>query len=379
MDRLNPDDRKEMESEQEKHQNRSEAMKGNQNAYKGGSKEDLQNQLVKITEDKQKNLKKIKDLHDEMNKLKESKALSKNKVKIIKIEKNGYVRQENDSDLDLVQNFKERVKQLNYPIVFDDYGNGISHLWITVPEDEVNDVKSKLSHKSIKVYEENEKHFNDDYEGIMDYEDLLDEGYNKLKPKYNKLENDTELKNLQKEINDLEDKNYQLEKDGNELSKEISNMSSDYVDTGVANIVKTTDASMDNKEPIAKATKVADGKVIIPNDPAVKSQMKQLIASRYTSYVGNNSYGDMLSEVYYDGENLISTDAKTMKVIKIGKLDGIEPNKYVKIDISGKDNISINQMDKKVGQYPNYKRVIPNGNDQTFAIDNKLAKEKLKL
>ena len=59
------------------------------------------------------------------------------------------------------------------------------------------------------------------------------------------------------------------------------------------------------------------------------------------------------------------------------KLDGIEPNKYVKIDISGKDNISINQMDKKVGQYPNYKRVIPNGNDQTFAIDNKLAKEKI--
>lgn len=162
-----------------------------------------------------------------------------------------------------------------------------------------------------------------------------------------------------------------------DVDKEWNKMDSDYVDTGVANIVKTTDASMDNKEPIAKATKVADGKVTIPNDPAVKSQMKQLIASRYTDYVGNTSYGDMLSEVYYDGENLVSTDAKAMKIIKIGKLDGIEPNKYVKIDISGKDNISINQMDKKVGQYPNYKRVIPNGNDQTFAIDNKLAKEKI--
>ena len=136
-------------------------------------------------------------------------------------------------------------------------------------------------------------------------------------------------------------------------------------------------ASMDDKEPIAKTTKVADGKVTIPNDPAVKSQMKQLIASRYTDYVGNTHYGDILSEVYYDGENLVSTDAKAMKVIKIGKLDGIEPNKYVKIDISGKDNISINQMDKKVGQYPSYKRVIPDGNDQTFAIDNKLAKEKI--
>ena len=36
MDRLNPEDRKEMESEAEKHQNRSDAMKGNKNAYKGG-------------------------------------------------------------------------------------------------------------------------------------------------------------------------------------------------------------------------------------------------------------------------------------------------------------------------------------------------------
>ena len=35
MDRLNPEDRKEIESEYKKHQNRSDAMKGNKNAYKG--------------------------------------------------------------------------------------------------------------------------------------------------------------------------------------------------------------------------------------------------------------------------------------------------------------------------------------------------------
>ena len=37
MDRLNPEDRKEMESEYEKHQNRSDAMKGNKNAEKFGA------------------------------------------------------------------------------------------------------------------------------------------------------------------------------------------------------------------------------------------------------------------------------------------------------------------------------------------------------
>lgn len=156
-------------------------------------------------------------------------------------------------------------------------------------------------------------------------------------------------------------------------NKEWEKMNSDNEDSDVTNIENSKSLNMDDKKIIAKSTKVADGKSSIPNTPEIKSVMKQLIASRDKGFAPG-TYREALSEVYYDGENLVSTNGKAMKVVKVGKLEGIEPDSHVKIDISGKDNITIEKT-KDMGRFPNYKRVIPDNHNQSFTLDNKLLRQ----
>lgn len=62
-----------LESEYEKTQNRSEAMKGNKNAYKGGSKEELQNELMSLSKQKSEILDEIKRTNGDLAKLNQDK------------------------------------------------------------------------------------------------------------------------------------------------------------------------------------------------------------------------------------------------------------------------------------------------------------------
>ena len=132
------------------------------------------------------------------------------------------------------------------------------------------------------------------------------------------------------------------------------------------------------KDKIAETTKIEDGKVSIPATREIKNEIKNLLATAAKeSNVLNYPRREFLAHVYYDGENLVSTDGKQMKVIKIGEIDGIEPNKYIKIDTTGKENIILEQDEKDYGFYPNYKRVIPDNNKQLIKFDNNALKDKI--
>ena len=137
-------------------------------------------------------------------------------------------------------------------------------------------------------------------------------------------------------------------------------------------------SAAEKKENIAKTTKIEEGKVSIPATREIKNEIKNLLATAAKkSNVLNDARREFLAHVYYDGENLITTDGKKMKVIKIGEIDGIEPNKYIEIDTTGKDDIILKQDEKDYGFYPNYKRVIPDGNKQQIKFDNNALKDKI--
>ena len=132
------------------------------------------------------------------------------------------------------------------------------------------------------------------------------------------------------------------------------------------------------KDKIAETTKIEEGKVAIPATREIKNEIKNLIDIASKNPMDKrDSRREFLTHVYYDGENLVSTDGKQMKVIKIGEIDGIEKNKYIKIDTTGKDNIVIEQDEKDYGFYPNYKRVIPENNKQQIKLDNNALKDKI--
>ena len=131
----------------------------------------------------------------------------------------------------------------------------------------------------------------------------------------------------------------------------------------------------DKKTPIGKSTKIAEGKVSIPATKEVKNEIKQLISCLNKEKI-DGTYRDVMKHVYYDGENMIATDGMQLKVINVGELDGIEPNKYVNIDTKGKD-IVIEQDEKDYGRYPAYKRVLPENNKQQIRFNNNILKQKI--
>lgn len=132
------------------------------------------------------------------------------------------------------------------------------------------------------------------------------------------------------------------------------------------------DSTKAKKKNIAETTKVADGKVTIPATREIKNEIKSLLNNLDKSPVR-----PFMNHVYYDGENMVATDGKTLKTIKIGAIDGIEPNKYLKIDTSGKENITIEQDNENYGNFPSYKRVIPENNNQKINLNNSILKDKI--
>lgn len=145
LDRLNSEDRKEMKAEFKKYKKQSQKVS-----------------TVSPEEEK------------------ENKTINRNDVVILKLARAGFSRSEDDSDLDKNQNLREYVKN-SYPVVFDDYGNGVSKIWIAVTKDKLDKVKKDLSNKKFSVSEETKESFEDEYFDVADFNDFIDEGFSKIK------------------------------------------------------------------------------------------------------------------------------------------------------------------------------------------------------
>lgn len=130
-----------------------------------------------------------------------------------------------------------------------------------------------------------------------------------------------------------------------------------------------------DKEPVGTFEKSGDNAVVMD---ATKEQ-KALFDSLKKS-VSKDNTRPFMTDCYYDGENIISTDGRRLVCIKAGDI-GIEPG-FVKVNTDG-GKIKLEKFEKDFGesqvkQFPNYNRVMPDKNKQQVSLDSKRLKEKLK-
>lgn len=297
-----------------------------------------------------------------------------------------------------------RLKHIVSPIEFNDnHGNKIRYEIDEVkdaPEDYQNPVRVYKVEGNVRTeIAGNVKNYEDAYGAVMEQVEKTKEGTTETEKKYidesiktlpkedskgNKIEESEaekkeDLEAALKEVEDAIDNagDYddieELEKERQKLLKETGKDKKPETKRNSIPAFTAVDKVVE-KDPIAKATYVADGKAEIPATREIKNEIKQLMKN-----VSKNDIQPELQNVYYDGENLVATDAKGIKIIKIGELGGIGADSYVKFDMSGKDKIKVEKIANNTGtrRFPNYKRVIPDGNKQKVTIDNRAFKDKI--
>ena len=129
-----------------------------------------------------------------------------------------------------------------------------------------------------------------------------------------------------------------------------------------------------DKEPSGIGTfeKIDTNTVEMPTDKATRVLFDNLNKSRSTEKAR-----EFMTDCYYDGENLVATDGKRLTIIKTGNV-GFEPG-YVNVKTDG-GKVTLERIEKKElrSSFPNYKKVIPENNNQEVKLNNKVLTEKLK-
>ena len=130
------------------------------------------------------------------------------------------------------------------------------------------------------------------------------------------------------------------------------------------------------KEPsgLGTFTKIDDKTVEMPSNKASKQLFENLNKSR-----SSDKTRGFMTECYYDGENIVSTDGLRMTVVKAGDI-GLEPG-YVSVNTDGgKIRLERDEERTKENRFPNYKAVVSNNesSNQEVKLDNKALTEKLK-
>ena len=360
---------KQKENEAEKTQNRSEDMKGNQNARKFGADWEEKRKEIqeKITENTDKLLEDNDNAKDTYEKLQNQ--LNKRKADA-ELYRKYLGNQEEPED---VKDFRKWCDD-----VIEQYRKEVTN----TPSKEIiskweETARNTPTEKLEEVYNGKQKvDYSNEYENFIDStiinefakdKDLVfPQPYTMLKDIATRKFDNSDKIRLEVIKKELEKRN----KGNTEETSESSNKK--YKSTPSFKPVKSVNVK---KSAIAETTKIADGKVSLPGTKEVKNEIKQLISCLLKDKT-EGTYRDVMKHVYYDGENMIATDGKQLKVINVGEMDGIEPNKYLSIDTKGKD-IIIEQDEKDYGRYPAYKRVMPDNNNMQIRFDNNVLKEKI--
>ena len=265
------------ESESEKHQNRSDAMKGNKNAYKGDPKD-----VAKYI--------------------------------------NGKTNDDEERNTMLLEAFNER------------YGTRDKHSGNRYAMMAVGELYSKVKQER--------PHTDEWYDAINNYDEAAE--------MYKMVVGDNGIALYNSEVEKIRMK-------PNTKAEKLSDLSKPA-----------------KKENVGTFTKVDDKTVEMPADKSTKQLFENLNKSR------SKDYGrEFMTDCYYDGENIVSTDGMRMTIIKAENI-GLDPG-YVSVNTDG-GKIRLESIDKKGlrSSFPNYKRVIPERNNQEVKLDNKALTEKLK-
>ena len=130
-----------------------------------------------------------------------------------------------------------------------------------------------------------------------------------------------------------------------------------------------------DKSSVGTFTKVDENNVEMP---ATKETMALFDSLKKS--VSKDDTRPFMTDCYYDGENIISTDGRRLVCIKAGNI-GLDEG-FVKVKTDG-GKIKLEKFEKDFGdfrvkEFPNYKRVMPENNTQEVQLNQKVLKEKLK-
>lgn len=364
ISKLNPEDRKEIESETKKHQNRSDAMKGNQNAKKYGltdeqiERYDIQEVvedvngygIVKNSEGKYSYIDDghVKDRPDDF------------ETSIEKVKERINDTYETKKNIQAAKDYDFKNAKLGSDIEYTKRSDG-KHLYFK---------KSPDGSKAISVTVE-----------VSDMREPLNMTYEVSDTKSGESWQYETAYGNKEGLEWAVEKPEQMEKELKKFFKRDPNKEWEKQNTFEKESVIDRSISTNNPEklkPIAKSESVGEGKVKIPYSKEVSDEIKHLTNTSKDAVTKGSRY-DFLTKIYYDKGNLVSTDGNKLKIVKVGELDGIDNGTFVDIDNS-KEGITIT-ADKeftKEHKFPQYERVIPDGNNEKIVLDNKALISKIK-
>ena len=192
--------------------------------------------------------------------------------------------------------------------------------------------------------------------------------YEKAKDLYDKL-NSEDRKEFESEFEKYKNRSEAMKGNKNAYKGGVKDIAKPS--TGVYAPSESTD--LETKKAIAENKSIGENEVQMPYSKELDAEMKTL-----KNCVSRDPAREWMQHIYYDNGNLVATDGRRVKAVKVGKLDGIENGSFVDIDIS-KDGVNIKKRDGMEGaKFPEYNRVIPDDLSQKVTLNNKVIKDKIK-
>ena len=194
---------------------------------------------------------------------------------------------------------------------------------------------------------------------------------NWIKENYSKIEEiknsdvprkDMQIRKLKYEILDLKDR--LNPEDRKEIESEVEKHQNRSEKVGVI--------SFNELQPIATNKSVGENEVQLPYSKDLADEIDSL----KNCVVSKNDPRETFKHIFYKDGKLVTTDARRMKFVEVGKLEGIPDSSYVDIS-TDKSGINIKKIDFNA-QFPNYSKVIPENLNQSATLDTKLVKDKIK-
>ena len=348
--------KKEKESEAEKTQNRSEAMKGNQNAKKYG----LTDEQIERYD--------IQEVVEDVN----GYGIVKNSEGKYSFIEDGRVKDRPDDFETDINKVKERINDANetkknieaaknYDFANADFGPDVKY---TKKNNGKHEYYKKDGSKAISVtidVSDMREPLNMTYE-VTDTKSGKSWQYETAYGNKEGLEWAVERpEQMEKELKKFFKRDPEKEWNKQNTTDSITNFESE------GKVV-----SYDELKPIATNKSVGENEVQLPYSKDLANEIESLKNCTAPKWEPR----DFLKHVYYENGKLITTDARRMKFIEVGELEGIPDGSYVDIN-TDKSGINIKKIDVDA-RFPNYSKVIPEDLKQTATLDTKLVKDKIK-
>ena len=321
------------------------------------------------------------------------------------IENNQRLKRHYDSDEEIYKKYEARIQHKKDLIEAVNNSDELAEKILEYGKGYANKIEKPAENKKTFKQEMNELYDAQDeaWEGFESGSDIKSspEKSKKFYERVKKFVDDNNIKLSQKHYDDIEENNghsfnealelagaYGADKKEKALAKnreyskkykgQILDLSEidEFKEKGSDNSKQTVKRSnvkvFADKIPIGTFSKVDDKTVEMPATKETVSLFNSLKKA-----VSEDEGRSFMTDCYYDGENIVSTDGRRLVCINAGDI-GL-PEGYIKVNTDGgKVKLEHDAEKTKESSFPNYKKVMPDNNDIEASIDNKALKDKLK-